>query len=186
MRLQAFEDSVPCWHCTRLSVHITPRITCSQSVSSQSKIPSQNTPHNLHLQQLCSCTEILTRLPLTMIYSAVSSMAALALVIPTVLGDFSIYAASIGGNGISGNSNGWQVYPKTSGAIGCDNALGWVWRKSNDVSGGKYGVRCKGSKSSCYRSTSGEGIKELELNARQTGKDKDPHFSESPSRPNLE
>lgn len=113
-------------------------------------------------------------------------MATLALVIPTVLGDFSIYAASIGGNGISGNSNGWQIYPKTSGPIGCDNALGWVWRKSNDVSGGKYGVRCKGSKNSCNRSTSGEGIKELELNVRQTNKDKDPHFSESSSRPNLE
>ena len=111
-------------------------------------------------------------------YSTLSSTAALALAIPTVFGDFSIYAASIGGNGISGNSIGWQVYPRTILAIGCDDALGWIWRKSNDVSGGKYGVRCKGSKDSCTRSGSGEGIKVLELNARQTSKDKDPHFSE--------
>lgn len=111
-------------------------------------------------------------------YSTLSSTAALALAIPTAFGDFSIYAASIGGNGISGNSIGWQVYPRTILAIGCDDALGWIWRKSNDVSGGKYGVRCKGSKDSCTRSGSGEGIKVLELNARQTSKDKDPHFSE--------
>jgi hypothetical protein len=112
--------------------------------------------------------------------STVSSAASLALAIPAALGDFSIYAASIGGNGISGNSIGWQVYPQTIWAIGCNNALEWVWRKSNDVSGGKYGVRCKGNKGSCAPSGSGEGIKELEVNAKQTSKDKDPHFSKSP------
>jgi hypothetical protein len=67
--------------------------------------------------------------------------------------------------------------------IGCDQSLGWIWRKSNDVSGGKYGVRCKGSKRSCARSGSGDGIKELELNARQRSKDKDPHFSKSSLKP---
>ena len=107
----------------------------------------------------------------------------MALVIPAVPGDFSIYAAGIGGNGISGNSNGWQVYPKTNGAISCDEALEWIWRKSNDVSGGKYGVRCKGDSHSCAQSGSGSGIKELELNARQTRKDKDPHFSKSLPEP---
>ena len=87
--------------------------------------------------------------------STVSSAATLALGVPAALGDFSIYAAGIGGNGITGNTNGWQVYPRTVWAIGCNEALGWVWRKSNDVSGGKYGVRCKGSKQSCARFDSG-------------------------------
>lgn len=115
--------------------------------------------------------------------STVSTAASLALAIPAALGDFSIYAASIGGNGIAGNSIGWQVYPQTIWATGCNNTLGWVWRKSNDVSGGKYGVRCKGNKGACAPSGSGEGIKELELNARQTSKDKDPHFSKSSLKP---
>lgn len=119
-------------------------------------------------------------------FSTLTSTAALTLAIPTVLGDFSMYASSVGGNGISGNSMGWQVYSKTSGPIGCNDALGWVWRKSNDVSGGKYGVRCKGSKDACTRATSGEGIKELELNARRTSKDENPHFSKAPFRSNLE
>ncbi|GAB7334194.1 hypothetical protein MBLNU13_g06254t1 [Cladosporium sp. NU13] len=118
--------------------------------------------------------------------STIFRAAGLAMIVPTVLGDFSIYASSIGGNGISGNTIGWQVYPKTIGVIGCNDALSWIWRKSNDVSGGKSGVRCKGSKSSCTRATSGEGINELELNARQTSKDNDPHFSKAPFRSNLE
>ncbi|KAM0709459.1 hypothetical protein Q7P35_003498 [Cladosporium inversicolor] len=109
--------------------------------------------------------------------STVSSAVILALAIPAALGDFSIYASIIGGNGISVNTNGWQIYPRIIGAIGCNGALGWSWRKSNDVSGGKYGVRCKGSKRSCAWSGSGEGIKELELNARQTSKGRDPHFT---------
>lgn len=115
--------------------------------------------------------------------STVSSAATLALAIPAALSDFSIYASIIGGNGISVDTNGWQIYPRTIGAIGCNEALGWSWRKSNDVSGGKYGVRCKGSKRACAWSGPGEGIKELELNARQRSKDRDPHFSKSSLKP---
>lgn len=98
----------------------------------------------------------------------------------TVLADFSIYAAGIRGNGISGNVDGWQVYPVTNGVIKCDQALEWIRRSSKDVSGGKYGVRCDGEDSGCVRGGSGKGIKELEFNTRQKGKDTGrPHFSKS-------
>ena len=107
-------------------------------------------------------------------------MSILALLSPAVLADFSLYTAGIGGNGISGNSNGWQVYPVTDGAIGCNQALDWIWRASKDVSGGKYGVRCSGEEHACDRSESGDQIAELEFNTRQSGKDTSrPHFSKS-------
>lgn len=111
--------------------------------------------------------------------SAVSA-ATLALFAQTVLGDFSIYAAGIGGNGISGNANGWQIYDKTNGVIKCDQAKDWIWQSSKDVSGGKYGVRCSGDGDSCNRSGSGNGIKQLEVNTRLNGGDKNRvHLSKS-------
>lgn len=111
--------------------------------------------------------------------STASSATVLAMIVPNALCDFSLYAAGVGGNGISGNSNGWQVYPKTNGVIKCSDALEWIWGDSDDVSGGKYGVRCDGADHSCARSASGKGIEELEINARQSSKDTDPHFSKS-------
>jgi hypothetical protein len=114
--------------------------------------------------------------------STTFSAATLALAIPAALGDFSIYASSIGGNGLSGDTNGWQVYPRTVFAISCDNALGWVWLRSRDVSGLKPGVRCRGDKPSCTQSGSGEGIKELEFNTKWASKDNFPHLSKVPSR----
>jgi hypothetical protein len=113
--------------------------------------------------------------------STISSAATLALAIPAALGDFSIYAQSISGNGIGGDTNGWQVYPRTIFAVSCDNALGWVWLKSRDVSGLKPGFRCKGSKSSCTQTGSGDGIKELEINTKWTKTDGFPHLSKVPS-----
>lgn len=113
-------------------------------------------------------------------------MSILALLSPAVLADFSLYAAGIGGNGISGNSKGWQVYPITDGAIECDQALDWIWRASKDVSGGKYGVRCVGDGHACDRSGSGGQIAELEFNTMQSGKDTSrPHFSKSYSSEGL-
>jgi hypothetical protein len=126
--------------------------------------------------------ERLTKLLATMKISTISSAATLALAIPAALGDFSIYAQSISGNGIGGDTNGWQVYPRTIFAVSCDNALGWVWLKSRDVSGLKPGFRCKGSKSSCTQTGSGDGIKELEINTKWTKTDGFPHLSKVPSR----
>lgn len=114
--------------------------------------------------------------------STISSAVTLALVIPAALGDFSIYRARIGGNGITGDTNGWQIYPRTIFATSCDNAIGWVWLRSSDVSGLKPGVRCKGSKYSCDVLEPGDGIKELEINTKWTSKDGFPHISKGSSR----
>ncbi|CAI6342542.1 unnamed protein product [Periconia digitata] len=101
-----------------------------------------------------------------MISNTVSTVI-LALITPTVLGNFAIYNSGIGGDGISENVDGWQIYELKDGVPACDDALDWIWRDSDDVSGLKYGVRCSGDGDSCNRSGSGDKIKELEINARQ-------------------
>lgn len=134
-----------------------------QLQSNHTLIPSPELQHQIHLATM-KLTSILTTI-LTFLTSI-------------VLADFSIYAAGIGGNGISGNADGWQVYPVTSGVIKCDQALEWIWRSSKDASGDKYGVRCDGEDSACVRGGPGKGIKELEFNTRQSGKDSGrSHFS---------
>jgi hypothetical protein len=65
----------------------------------------------------------------------------LAALLTAVHADFEIYQVGIGGNGITGNAEGWQVYQDEAN---CDTVLEWIWRDSDDVSGGKYGVRCEG------------------------------------------
>ncbi|KAH6616872.1 hypothetical protein C7974DRAFT_402577 [Boeremia exigua] len=71
---------------------------------------------------------------------------------------FSLYQIGLGASGIGANTEGFQVYPDEAN---CDNALDWLWRKSSDVSGGKYGVRCEGS--GCWRGETGE-ITSVEFN----------------------
>ncbi|KAI1406282.1 hypothetical protein F4819DRAFT_441119 [Hypoxylon fuscum] len=75
--------------------------------------------------------------------------------------NFDVYAEGIGGNGISGNTWGYQVYDSEPD---CDNIIDWIWRQSGDVSGGKYGVRCKGSDDACAASGDPSGIEEMEFN----------------------
>ncbi|KAF2868136.1 hypothetical protein BDV95DRAFT_158257 [Massariosphaeria phaeospora] len=65
----------------------------------------------------------------------------LTALLQAVNADFNLYRVGIGGDGITGNSEGWQVYQDNAG---CDNELDWIWRESDDVSGGQYGVRCEG------------------------------------------
>ncbi|KAF2149361.1 hypothetical protein K461DRAFT_270964 [Myriangium duriaei CBS 260.36] len=89
------------------------------------------------------------------------SLIALVAVLPATNADFTLYAEGIGGNGISGNAWGYQVY---DGKAECDHIIDWIWRTSSDVSGGKYGVRCKGDGDSCASSGDPAGIKELEMN----------------------
>ncbi|PVH94458.1 hypothetical protein DM02DRAFT_676188 [Periconia macrospinosa] len=100
--------------------------------------------------------------------STTTTSLSLLLLAPTALCDFTIYAAGVGGTGITDNLNGWQVYPKTAGVIKCDIALEWIWRQGPDVSGGQYGVRCKYSEKgkTCSRAGAGDKIEVLEFNTK--------------------
>lgn len=97
---------------------------------------------------------------------------ALAALLRAADANFDVYAAGVGGNGISGNSWGYQVY---DGAVNCDDSLDWIWRASDDVSGGKYGVRCKGPDGSCASSGDPAGLEEMEFNFNSD----DYHWSKS-------
>lgn len=66
---------------------------------------------------------------------------AMASFLKLVNANFDLHRVVIGGTGMSGNSEGWQVY---EGDANCDNKLDWLWVDSKEVSGGKYGVRCEG------------------------------------------
>ncbi|MBE3048616.1 hypothetical protein IMZ48_40170 [Candidatus Bathyarchaeota archaeon] len=97
---------------------------------------------------------------------------ALAALLQAADADFNIYRAGVGGNGISGNAWGYQVY---EGEANCDNNKEWIWRSSKDVSGDKYGVRCKGGGDSCDPSGDPAGIEEMEFNFASD----DHHWSKS-------
>jgi hypothetical protein len=92
---------------------------------------------------------------------AAISITALAALLQTVAADFDIYRVGIGGNGISGNVEGWQVYQD---GANCDNKLDWLWSDTKDASG--YGVRCEGG--GCARSgdVDAADITVLEMNFR--------------------
>lgn len=81
--------------------------------------------------------------------------------------NFDLYTAGIGGNGISGNTWGYQVY---NGEPDCDDARDWLWKTGDDVSG--YGVRCKGSGCSKSGSDDVANVELYEMNFRD-----DLHFS---------
>jgi hypothetical protein len=98
---------------------------------------------------------------------------ALAALLQAANANFDVYAAGIGGNGISGNAWGYQVYDNPPS---CDNIIDWIWRSSSDVSGGKYGVRCKGSGDGCDPSGDPSGIEEMEFNFNGDGY----HWSKPP------
>jgi hypothetical protein len=88
----------------------------------------------------------------------------LAALLQAANADFDLYRVGLGGTGISGNSEGWQVYEQDT--ANCDSALDWIWRDSDDVSGGKFGVRCEGD--GCGRgfeeANNPENIEVLEMN----------------------
>ncbi|KAI2616284.1 hypothetical protein GGR54DRAFT_610259 [Hypoxylon sp. NC1633] len=86
---------------------------------------------------------------------------ALAALLQVTRANFDVYAEGIGGTGIAGNAWGYQVYDSEPD---CDNIVDWIWRSSGDVSGGKYGVRCKASNDGCVASGDPTGIEEMELN----------------------
>lgn len=86
--------------------------------------------------------------------------------------NFDVYMSGIGGNGISGNAWGYTVYDSPPG---CDGAMDWIWRSSDDVSGGKYGVRCEGSNDGCDASGDPGDIDVMEFNFNSD----DYHWSES-------
>ena len=69
------------------------------------------------------------------------SIIGLAAFFSTVKADFELYQVGLGGGGIVGNVEGWQVYQNEAN---CDTARNWIWRDRKDVSGGKWGVRCEG------------------------------------------
>ncbi|OAG12332.1 uncharacterized protein CC84DRAFT_112811 [Paraphaeosphaeria sporulosa] len=72
---------------------------------------------------------------------------AVATLLHSVNANFDLYRVGLGGTGVSGNGEGWQAYEAEAN---CDNKLDWYWVDSEDVSGGKYGVRCEGD--GCGRS----------------------------------
>lgn len=86
---------------------------------------------------------------------------ALATLLPAIKANFDVYRVGVSCSGICGNAEGWQVYEAEAN---CDNDLDWIWRDSDDVSGGKYGVRCEGD--GCRRSpdVSTNDIETLEMN----------------------
>lgn len=90
-----------------------------------------------------------------------ATVIAVATLLQAVDANFDVYRVGIGGNGITGNSEGWQVYEAEAN---CDNKLDWLWRVSDDVSGGKYGLRCVGTPGGCGRDDSNADIEILEMN----------------------
>lgn len=63
--------------------------------------------------------------------------------------------SGIGGNGITDNVWGFQVYDSPPA---CHDVIEWIWEVSKDVSGEKYGVRCKGPADDCATSGDPSGI----------------------------
>jgi hypothetical protein len=90
---------------------------------------------------------------------AAISITALTAFLQVVAADFDIYRVGIGGNGISGNGEGWQVY---ADGANCDNALDWYFRDTKDASG--YGVRCEGDGCSRSGNVNINDITVLEMN----------------------
>jgi hypothetical protein len=74
-----------------------------------------------------------------------ASLVSIATLWIAVSADFELYRVDLGGDGITGNVKGWQVYQDEANR---HTALNWLWRTSDDVSGGKFGVRCQGD--GCY------------------------------------
>lgn len=99
-----------------------------------------------------------------------ATIVAFAALLKVSKADFDIYWSKVGGNGISPNMDSWNIVDSDAD---CD-ALGdaTMWRGSDDVSGDKWGVRCKGK---CATDADPEDIKEIELNLNYD----DHHWSKS-------
>ena len=89
-----------------------------------------------------------------------TTLAATASLLSAVTADFEIYRVGIGGNGITENVEGWQVYQDEAN---CDTVLDWIWPDTDDASG--RGVRCEGD-GGCGRSegSASSEIEVLEMN----------------------
>jgi hypothetical protein len=89
------------------------------------------------------------------------SIVALAALLQAVRADFDLYRIGISSSGIGGNGEGWQVYPDS---WTCGDAVDWIWRDSDDVSGSKYGVRCEGDGCGRADGTDPADIDTIEMN----------------------
>lgn len=89
----------------------------------------------------------------------ITTLAATAALLSAVTADFEIYRVGIGGNGITANVEGWQVYQDEAN---CDTVLDWIWPDTEDASG--RGVRCEGD--GCGRADDDDpaNIEVLEMN----------------------
>ena len=84
---------------------------------------------------------------------------------PIAIADFSLYRVGVGGDGITANQEGWQVYANTPDDIRCKKVRERLnWGLLPDVSSKKTGVRCKTKKGTCTRINGGGEILEMELN----------------------
>jgi hypothetical protein len=63
-------------------------------------------------------------------YTATTTIA-LATLLQAVHANFDLYRVGVGGNGITGNGEGWQVYEEQAS---CDGALDWYWAVASTVS----------------------------------------------------
>ncbi|KNG45224.1 hypothetical protein DDE82_001753 [Stemphylium lycopersici] len=70
-----------------------------------------------------------------------------------------IHHVGIGGNGITGNGEGWQVYEAQAN---CDNAKDWYWLDTDDASG--RGALCEGDGCGRGDDDSADDITVLEMN----------------------
>lgn len=85
----------------------------------------------------------------------------LTLLLHTADANFDVYMSGIGGDGITANVWAFQVYDSPPA---CHDVIDWIWQATGDVSGDKYGVRCKGSDAGCSSSGDPSDIEELEMN----------------------
>ena len=70
--------------------------------------------------------------PFTIMRFIALSIALTAPLVHLASANFDIYRVGIGGNGITGNGEGWQVYEAEAN---CDNAKDWYWVDTDDASG---------------------------------------------------
>jgi hypothetical protein len=111
-------------------------------------------------------------LPSTNMQFTQISIIAFAAFMQAVQADFDLYRIGMSTGGIGDNAEGWQVYPDS---WTCDDAIDWIWRDDDDVSGGRYGVRCSGGKG-CDRADGSDpsDIDAIEMNFNSD----DYHWSE--------
>lgn len=84
---------------------------------------------------------------------------ALAGLLKAANANFDVYRGGISDNYGFPNDDAWMFY---NNPPDCDHVKDWIWRGEDDVSGKKYGVRCKGK--DCGPSAGEDDIQLLEFN----------------------